>query len=353
MKILYGVQGTGNGHITRARAMQVALAEAGIEVDWVFSGRDKDKFFDMQAFGDYKVFKGLSFATRAGKIDLIKTFAEASLVQMYQDIRTLNVEHYDLVVTDFEPVVAWAARKKNIACIGIGHQYAFDQDIPKAENTIASEAIMKWFAPVDLGVGVHWHHFGAPVLPPIIERDSHACTGTNRTLVYLPFEKSQQVLSVLMQFEHPFIYHCGDIAPGEYGNVLVRGFSRDGFKDSLHSTDGVICNAGFELASEALSLGRKIMVKPLKGQMEQASNALALSQLGLGLSTTKINPQAIERFLASARHSQVNYSDVPALLAQWLLKYPQQSVESLVQQAWQGVVFPHDDIDYAPLVSVS
>ena len=156
-----------------------------------------------------------------------------------------------------------------------------------------------------------------------------------------------------MQFEHPFIYHCGDIAPGEYGNVLVRGFSRDGFKDSLHSTDGVICNAGFELASEALSLGRKIMVKPLKGQMEQASNALALSQLGLGLSTTKINPQAIERFLTSARHSQVNYSDVPALLAQWLLKYPQQSVESLVQQAWQGVVFPHDDIDYAPLVSVS
>ena len=40
MKILYGVQGTGNGHITRGRAMQKALSDAGIEVDWVFSGRD-------------------------------------------------------------------------------------------------------------------------------------------------------------------------------------------------------------------------------------------------------------------------------------------------------------------------
>lgn len=346
MKILYGVQGTGNGHITRARAMQVALSEAGIEVDWVFSGRDRDKLFDMDAFGDYKVFKGLSFATRAGKIDLIKTFAEASLGQMYQDIRTLDLNKYDLVVTDFEPVVAWAARKTKTPCIGIGHQYAFEQDIPKADSTFASDAIMKWFAPVDLGIGVHWHHFGAPVLPPIIERDAHQTFGKDRTLVYLPFENSDKVLKVLNQFEHPFIYHCADIEPGQYGNVLVRGFSRIGFKDSLHSTDGVICNAGFELASEALSLGRKIMVKPLKGQMEQSSNALALTELGLGLSTAKINEAAVSRFLHTARSSRVNYSDVPALLAQWLLQYPDQSIEDLVANAWHGVVFPNADIAF-------
>jgi uncharacterized protein (TIGR00661 family) len=347
VKILYGVQGTGNGHITRARAMQVALAEAGIEVDWVFSGRDKDKFFDMDAFGDYKVFKGLSFATRAGKIDLIKTFAEASLGQMYQDIRTLDLNKYDLLVTDFEPVVAWAARKTRTPCIGIGHQYAFDQDIPKSDNSFASDAIMKWFAPVDLGIGVHWHHFGASVLPPIIERDSHSSPGKDCTLVYLPFEKSQKVLRVLSEFDHPFIYHCADIHPGQYGNVLVRGFSRTGFKESLHSTNGVICNAGFELASEALSLGRKIMVKPLKGQMEQASNALALTELGLGLSTAKINVAAINRFLHTARTSQVIYTDVPALLAQWLQQYPYQSIDELVQKAWDGVIFPHADADYS------
>ena len=110
MKILYGVQGTGNGHITRARAMQVALAAAGIEVDWVFSGRERSRFFDMQAFGDFKVFKGLSFATKAGKVDMIKTFAEASLHQMYQDIRTLDLTRYQLVISDFEPVVAWGAQ---------------------------------------------------------------------------------------------------------------------------------------------------------------------------------------------------------------------------------------------------
>ena len=340
MKILYGVQGTGNGHITRARAMQVALEHAGIEVDWVFSGRPREKFFEMEAFGDFRIFKGLTFITKAGKVDLLKTFAEASLAQMYQDIRTLDLSNYDLVVTDFEPVVAWAAKKRGMPCIGIGHQYAFNHDIPKAENSFASDAIMRWFAPVSLGVGVHWHHFNQNILPPIIEPDMADCASVDRTLVYLPFERSSDVLTVLRQFDHPFIFHCGDIAPGQYSNVLVKGFSRSGFQDSLHNTDGVICNAGFELASEALSLGRKIMVKPLKGQMEQASNALALSELGFGLATPKINKQSIQRFLSTARSAYVAYPDVPALLAQWLARYPEQSLASLVAQSWQGVEIP-------------
>lgn len=340
MKILYGVQGTGNGHITRARAMQTALSNAGIEVDWVFSGREADKFFDMEAFADYKHFKGLTFATKAGKVDLIKTFTEASLGQMYQDIRTLDLNQYQLVVTDFEPVVAWAARKRGIPCIGIGHQYAFDQKIPKAGNTFASEAIMKWFAPVSLGIGVHWHHFNQPILPPIIETDDYIGMEQNATLVYLPFERSKDVLKVLNNFEHRFVFHCGDIEPGQYHNVLVKGFSRQGFKDSLHSTNGVICNAGFELVSEALNLGRKIMVKPLKGQMEQSSNALAMTSLGLGLSTNSIDVKSIDRFLSQACLQQIHYSNVPALIAQWLKTYPHESLDTLVTRAWDGVALP-------------
>ena len=39
MKILYGVQGTGNGHIARARAMSHAFKEHDVEVDFLFSGR--------------------------------------------------------------------------------------------------------------------------------------------------------------------------------------------------------------------------------------------------------------------------------------------------------------------------
>ena len=51
MKILYGVQGTGQGHISRARAMARVLDRHGVEVTWLFSGRDRGALFDMDLFG--------------------------------------------------------------------------------------------------------------------------------------------------------------------------------------------------------------------------------------------------------------------------------------------------------------
>jgi len=64
MRILYGVQGTGNGHITRARAMAKAMADQGLAVDYLFSGRAADQFFDMEPFGDYRLCKGLTSPSR-------------------------------------------------------------------------------------------------------------------------------------------------------------------------------------------------------------------------------------------------------------------------------------------------
>jgi uncharacterized protein (TIGR00661 family) len=83
MKILYGVQGTGNGHLTRARVMAKAFKEKGIEVDWVFSGREKSGFFDMEIFGDYQVYRGMTFVTEHGKINFIKTAMQTNIGQFF------------------------------------------------------------------------------------------------------------------------------------------------------------------------------------------------------------------------------------------------------------------------------
>lgn len=50
MRILYGVQGTGNGHLSRARVMAKALVEHNIQVDFLFPGRKPEDFFDMECF---------------------------------------------------------------------------------------------------------------------------------------------------------------------------------------------------------------------------------------------------------------------------------------------------------------
>ena len=56
MKILYGVQGTGNGHYQDSRLLPEL--RPGIDIDFVFSGRRREDFFDMASFGDFRLFEG-------------------------------------------------------------------------------------------------------------------------------------------------------------------------------------------------------------------------------------------------------------------------------------------------------
>ena len=73
MKILYGVQGTGNGHITRSRIVIPLLRSMGHEVDVIISGRKKEKYFDMETFEPYQIKHGLTFITAKGKVKIVKT----------------------------------------------------------------------------------------------------------------------------------------------------------------------------------------------------------------------------------------------------------------------------------------
>ena len=169
MKILYGVQATGNGHITRARALAKQFAQKSITVDFLFSGRDANHFFDMEPFGNWQCKRGLSFVHEGGQLHIAKTLRSNNLKTLFNDIKTLDLSAYDLVLTDFEPISAWAARKQGKTCIGVGHQYAFYSNVPKRGDNVISRAIMRYFAPADIHLGLHWHHFDQTILPPIAE----------------------------------------------------------------------------------------------------------------------------------------------------------------------------------------
>ena len=76
-----------------------------------------------------------------------------------------------------------------------------------------------------------------------------------------------------------FKQYAPNISDEDKGNVALRKSNYAGFKQDLQTASGVICNSGFELISECLHIGVPILTKPLNGQMEQHSNALALEQL--------------------------------------------------------------------------
>jgi len=343
LKILYGVQGTGNGHTTRARVMAKAFnARSDIQVDYLFSGRDKDQYFDMQVFGEFASYRGLSFATRGGKISKYQTLKHANLRELHRDIKSVRAQEYDLVINDFEPISAWAAKLNAIPSISISHQAAFMHPIPKHPGTLFDRLITRYFAPTDLQLGVHWYHFGHAIMPPFIEADDTKQPPSRNYLVYLPFEEIDDIAALLDPLsEHDFIcFHPKVEQEHQVGNISWRRPSKMDFGQVLQRCSGVIANAGFELASECLHFGKKLLIKPLSGQFEQLSNAKTLVQLGLGHSMPTLDSEIVEEWLVKPAIERIEYPQNPDILIDWLVKRDWQAVDLLCEQLWNKVRFP-------------
>lgn len=52
MRVLYGVQAMGNGHMTRARTMANQLRHSTLHVDDLVSSRDPHILFNMEPLGN-------------------------------------------------------------------------------------------------------------------------------------------------------------------------------------------------------------------------------------------------------------------------------------------------------------
>ncbi|WP_419569475.1 MJ1255/VC2487 family glycosyltransferase [Rheinheimera sp.] len=321
MRVLYGVQATGNGHISRARAMGKYLQQHGVQVDYLFSGRPADQLFAMEQFGQFQTRSGLSFVTEQGQINYLKTALQSKPWQLWQDVRALDCRAYDLVLTDFEPVTALASRRQQVRSVAFGHQYAFLHQIPMTHDNWVSRSVFQHYAPARQQIGLHWHHFGQPILPPIVDLEpaSHSVE-PSQVLVYLPFEAPEQVmhwLSPLTDFR--FKLYGPGLSKAELGHISTSPPCLADFKQDLHRSAFVLCNAGFELVSEALQLKKRILVKPLHRQMEQESNALALTKLQLGSAVSQLNTEQIGRWLVSdAAYQQVQYPNVAQRLSAWI-----------------------------------
>jgi uncharacterized protein (TIGR00661 family) len=349
MKILYGVQTTGNGHISRSREVIRELKSLGHEVQVLLSGRKPAMPSDLQDFTPYQAFEGLTFSSNRGRLQYFQTAFSLKFFQFYRDIAAYDVSGFDLVITDFEPLSARIARRKSIPSIGLGHQYAFFHDIPKSGANPLASFVIKNFAPVDYPVGLHWYHFNRPILPPIVPHkigngyNGHQQIG-NKILVYLPFERLADILTLLHPFDRYefFIYHRLD-QPGENGHIHLRPYSRAGFLKDLVECSGVISNAGFELASESMSLGKKILVKPLAGQMEQLSNALVISSLKMGMAMARLNMASVAKFLDRPTRVPAKIPNVARLVAEWVESGYWEDVEGLAHKVWQQTVLPAEE----------
>ena len=333
--------------------MASALAGRGVDVDYLFSGRPRSAFFAMDPFGPFAWRRGLTFVNEHGRVSYLKSVLRNDYLTFFRDVRTLDVAGYDVILSDFEPVTAWAGRVRGRPVVSLGHQPAFDHAVPVAQRDFRTMAVMRLFAPGSVRVGMHWAPFGAPILPPLI--DLHGASAQRRRgkiLVYLPFEDPEAVRVLLRPFlAHEFFVYAPGSAHRDEGNLRLRPTSLEGFRRDLSDCDGVIGNAGFELASECLALGKRLLVKPQGRQMEQASNALALRQLGYGASMERLDARRVGAWLDStAAPPRLHFPDVAGALVDWVLAEDlgEGSLRALSDRLWRRVRIERTGAGCAP-----
>ena len=283
MKILYGVQGTGHGHISRARVVLPKLREIA-EVDVLISGYN----FHLDLDGDiaYKA-RGISLTyDRKGSVDFLETALKLQPVKFIQDVQNAPVQEYDFVVNDFEPVTAWAAQAAGVPVVAISHQASFaSPNAPRPERrSLMAEGVFKHFAPFSEAVGCHYKRYDSFIEPPIVRKQIKKLNPTqgDHITVYLPAYDHQTLASVFNQSKQ-IEWHV--FAPGcekEYrrGNVWVRPVGKEIFLESFESCTGIVSSTGFETTSESMFLGKRLLTIPIKNQYEQLCNAAALEELG-------------------------------------------------------------------------
>ncbi len=322
--------------------MQQVLSDKQIDVDFLFSGRSPERYFSMEAFGQYQTRRGLTFCVDKGRVNYWRTATRNNLVHFRQEVANLDLSAYDLVLNDFEPVSAWAAKRQGVPTIGISHQNAFRYPIPQKGASWLDKKVVNYFAPTTHAIGLHWYHFDQPLLPPIIHRNLQPAGESSFVLVYLPFESLSDIAQLLLRFtRQPFICYHPDVQVAYVdNNIEFQPLSQAGFQAHLNQCAGVIANGGFELPSEALTLGKKLLLKPLAGQFEQLTNVATLESLGLASAMEYLDASAVRRWLDEKQAEKVHYPNVAAAIVDWIVSGEWHSLHQLSAALWQKVYFP-------------
>ena len=309
--ILYGVNGEGSGHSTRAKEVISHLQQQGHKLHVVSFDRGLRNL--SESFPVTEIF-GLGLTYVNNRVRYKRTLA-SNLLKAPRAARSLKAlsrlvdeENIDLVITDFEPLTCHVGHRKRLPVIAIDNQHAITDttvSLPRGfrRDVAAVRLVTRMMTPHADAYFV-LSFFPAPVkrrntylFPPIVRQEvlsARAQTG-DYVLVYVT-SPAKELAALLRQVRCKFVGY-GFGTEGQDGNILFKKPSMDGFLRDLAGAKAVIANAGFSLVSEALYLGKPYLAIPVRNQFEQTFNAYYVDKLGYGAWWEELGKAQIESFL--------------------------------------------------------
>lgn len=315
IKILYGIQTTGNGHISRSIEIINKLQETNkYEIEVLLSGEQKD----IKVPENIKVihrFDGLKFNIKE-KIGLINIIKNNNFIKFFKDIYHINMKKYDIILTDFEPITSWASIFKRKKIIGIGNHYKF---LSKRFSTNMyynlNKIICNIISPINQYIYFDYFKSEKSCLPIIkkelINNKDKVEQQKKTILTYIhSIPWHQQLVEFSNLTDYNFIIYTSDKNLPQQNikiaNFKIKQINPNSFNNDLLKSEMVICNAGFQLTSEAIFLGKKLYVIPMKNQIEQIYNAEQLKNIGI-TSEKHIIKEKITEMMESEFFLEINF----------------------------------------------
>ena len=309
--ILYGVNGEGSGHSTRAKEVISHLQRAGHDVHIVSFDRglaNLRKDFEVTEIHGWRI------AYVNNQVRYRRTIARnlmgarrtaASIARLKGLVDEWKIE---LVITDFEPLSCHVGRKKRLPIISIDNQHFLtntDVGYPKQfrRDIAAAKMVIRFMIPradAYLSISFFEARITKPrtfLFPPILRENilhAHPLEGSH-VLIYVT-SPAPELAKLLASVRCSFIAYGFD-REGQQGNILFKKPSLDGFFADLTTAKAIIANAGFSLVTEALHLGKPYLAVPVEHQFEQIFNAYWLERLGYGAYWSDLNRERVESFL--------------------------------------------------------
>lgn len=294
MKILFGVQTEGNGHITQCIATKQYLQSQGIEVTTAFAAKKKrglPKYFtDEFNVIDYD---GFDFVfDNVGRVVIWKTIVKNTfelprlIVSFIKICVIIQKEKPDAIFNYYEPLVGLTALFfKNIKYVSFGHQYAMDSVIyPRINGYIVQKLFLSIINKITSIrakiVALSYYEFNDTTMivsPPILRAESYSISDKKEdfVLVYLMNEDMlPQLISQAKKYPDINI-QCFTKLTKQYDELPnLKLFNLDGklFQEKMKVCKAVVCSGGFETSAEAIYQNKPLLMIPMPNHYEQHAN---------------------------------------------------------------------------------
>jgi uncharacterized protein (TIGR00661 family) len=333
--ILYGVNGEGAGHSTRAKEVLSHLVAQGHTVHVASFDRGLQ---NLKPRFDVTEIYGFHFAYVNNRVRYKRTIAK-NLITVPQAAHSLSrlkdlVDEWetDLIITDFEPLTCHVGHKKHLPVISIDNQHCLTNTVvsyPRKyrADAAAAKLVTRLMTP-HANAYLVISFFTAPIrkrntflFPPLLRQEILDATPTqgDHVLVYVT-SPAPALVKLLASVRARFIAY-GFGREGEEGNIIYKKPSVDGFFADLTSASAIVANSGFSLVTEALHLGKPYLAVPVSHQFEQIFNAYWLEKSGYGAYWEDLNKERVDSFLYNLPH----YREA-------LAKYPRQGNGALLEK---------------------